>query len=527
MRHLFRTDETVAWLRASGAQRLQCDSRKVQPGDAFVAWPGLATDGRAYVPAALKAGAVACLVEAEGLASSPLGMNAANAPAPASVAAYSGLKAVTGSLAAAFNAFPSQQLDVVAITGTNGKTSTAWWLAQALAAAGRPCGLMGTLGVGMPGPAADPLSGLVSTGLTTPDPVAVQAALRTWADAGVGACAVEASSIGIVEHRLDGTHVAVAVFTNFTQDHLDYHGSMAEYWATKRALFSWPGLRAAVVNVDDAKGHELASELARQGLLDVWTVSLNNPAARLRTTKCEVTATGMHLVVAESTQTVVLNLPLVGSYNAANLLGVLASLRALGVTLDDAATACNQLSPVPGRMEVVNTPVQAAGTSNPKLPLVLVDYAHTPDALNKALTALQPITLARGGQLHCVVGCGGDRDAGKRPLMAAEAEAVANHLWLTSDNPRSEDPAHILAQMVAGLHRPAQANVEVDRALAIQQAVSSAEAHDVVLIAGKGHETTQDVAGIKHPFSDLDHARRALLVRAAASSPRTHDGALA
>jgi UDP-N-acetylmuramyl-tripeptide synthetase len=507
MRHLPDIPSALAWLRAQSAQGLRCDSRKVQPGDAFVAWPGLATDGRAHVPAALQAGAVACLVEAHDLASSPL-----SGVDDARVAAFSGLKPATGELAAAFYGHPSQQLDVVAVTGTNGKTSTAWWLSQALAALGRPCGLMGTLGVGLPGPAANPLANLVTTGLTTPDPVAVQAALRTWANGGVGACAVEASSIGIVEHRLSGTAVKVAVFTNFTQDHLDYHGSMADYWAAKRALFAWPGLQAAVVNVDEPQGRELADTLSREGALDLWPVSMADTTARLHARECRVTPGGMHLVVAEGPHVLALDLPFVGAYNAANLLGVLASLRALGVPLVAAGEACRQLSPVPGRMERVNTGLAQATRLQP---LVLVDYAHTPDALNKALVALAPITQARGGRLHCVVGCGGDRDATKRPLMAAEAEALAQHLCLTSDNPRSEDPVHILAQMLAGLKAPAQTQVEPDRARAIATVVAQAQVADVVLIAGKGHETTQEIAGVKHPFSDVEHARRALVARLA------------
>ena len=495
----------VAWLRQHGVRRLQSDSRKVQPGDAFVAWPGLATDGRAYVPAALEAGAVGCLVEADALDSTTLA-----ASADPRIASFAGLKPVTGDLAAAFYGHPSRQMDVVAITGTNGKTSTAWWLAQALTALGRRCGLMGTLGVGLPGPSANPLSGLVPTGLTTPDPVAVQAALRSWADMGVNACAMEASSIGIVEHRLAGTAVKVAVFTNFTQDHLDYHGSMDAYWAAKRALFAWPGLAAAVVNVDDPRGQALADELTLAAGHDVWTVSLSNANARLHATECRVTAAGMQLTVAEGGQRLDLSVPLVGAYNAANLLGVLASLRALGVPLAAACEACRTLSAVPGRMELVSCGLDQA---LPMQPLVLVDYAHTPDALDKALSALTPITTARGGQLHCVVGCGGDRDATKRPLMAAQAEAHADHLCLTSDNPRSEDPAQILAQMVCGLKAPAQVRVEPDRARAIASVVARAAPADVVLIAGKGHETTQEIAGVKHPFSDADHARRALMAR--------------
>jgi UDP-N-acetylmuramoyl-L-alanyl-D-glutamate--2,6-diaminopimelate ligase len=509
MRHFTDVSDALTWLRAQGAQRLQCDSRKIKPGDAFVAWPGFSTDGRAFVPAALEAGAVACLVEAEALNSIPLA-----ASEDPRIASFKGLKPVTGDLAAAFYDHPSRQVDVVAITGTNGKTSTAWWLARAMAALGRRCALMGTLGVGLPGLAADPLSGLVPTGLTTPDPVAVQAAMRTWADMGVQACAMEASSIGIVEHRLAGTAVKVAMFTNFTQDHLDYHVSMDAYWAAKRALFAWPGLAAAVVNVDDPKGQTLADELTLTAGLDVWTVSLTDASARLHATECRVTAAGMHLAVAEGGQRMDLGVPLIGTYNAANLLGVLASLRALGVPLAAACEACHTLSAVPGRMEQVSCGLDHA---QPMLPLVLVDYAHTPDALDKALSALAPITRARAGQLHCVVGCGGDRDATKRPLMAARSEAHADHLCLTSDNPRSEDPAHILAQMVSGLKLPAQVTVEPDRARAIASVVARAASADVVLIAGKGHETTQEIAGVKHPFSDVEHARRALMARLAST----------
>jgi UDP-N-acetylmuramoyl-L-alanyl-D-glutamate--2,6-diaminopimelate ligase len=291
---------------------------------------------------------------------------------------------------------------------------------------------------------------------------------------------------------------------------------MAQYWAAKRALFAWPGLQAAVVNVDEPRGRELADALRGEGALDLWSVSMADTTARLCARECRVTPGGMHLVVAEGTHQLALDLPFVGDYNAANLLGVLASLRALGMPLAAAGEACRALTPVPGRMETVMTGLPPDA---PTLPLVLVDYAHTPDALNKALVALAPITRARGGRLHCVVGCGGDRDATKRPLMAAEAEAHAQHLCLTSDNPRSEDPAHILAQMLSGLKAPTQTRVEPDRARAIATVVAQAQAADVVLIAGKGHETTQEIAGVKHPFSDVEHARRALVARLA------HEGA--
>jgi UDP-N-acetylmuramoyl-L-alanyl-D-glutamate--2,6-diaminopimelate ligase len=530
-------DQALAWLRARGVRRLCTDSRRIQPGDAFVAWPGFAVDGRRFVTSALAAGAVAAVVDEHGLAALP---ESATWPADA-VGSLPALKADTGALAAAFWDEPSHALDVVAITGTNGKTSSAWWLAQALAGLGRRCGVAGTLGLGLPpspGATTDPLAAFRPTGLTTPDPVAWQAQLREWVDAGVSACAIEASSIGLAEHRLDGTRIAVAMFTNFTQDHLDYHGSMQAYWAAKARLFTWPELGAVVINIDDAQGAALAREVGlywrtQSPAATVWTVSLNAPTTpasasastgehaalngaggHLHAAGLRVTPQGMAFDVVEhrSTQATEapaavahLAVPFVGRYNASNLLGVVAALRALGVPLADAVAACARVGAVPGRMEPVSAP--------PAAPLVLVDYAHTPDALTQALTALHPLVAVRGGRLHCVVGCGGDRDPVKRPLMAAAAEAAADVLCLTSDNPRSEDPQAILAQMVVGLRQPQAVTVQPDRAAAIAQVVAQAAPADVVLVAGKGHETTQDVAGVKHPFSDVAHARAALLAR--------------
>lgn len=498
------------WLRERVTGTLQCDSRRVGAGDAFVAWPGAATDGRRYVAAALQAGAVAALVEHKGV--DAFGFNDDR------ILAVPGLKALAGPIASAFYRDPTADLDVVAFTGTNGKTSSAWWMAQLLSAVQRPCAVVGTLGIGQP-PQACRASTIVSTGLTTPDPVLLQARLRALVDEGVKACAIEASSIGIVEGRLNATHVRVAVFTNFTQDHLDYHGSMADYWTAKAALFDWPGLLAAVVNVDDARGAALASDLEVRPL-DLWTVGIEPASqrapARLFAQDIGVTQSGMRLTVGERDaggdvlHSHALQLPLVGRYNVSNLLCVLASARALGVPLADAIQACATLSPVPGRMEQV----PATGGQHP---LVLVDYAHTPDALEKALHALQPLARERGGALWCVIGCGGDRDASKRPLMAAVAEREARHPVLTSDNPRSEDPLAILAQMRAGLAQPDAALIEPDRAAAIARAVQGAAAHDVVLIAGKGHEDYQDIMGVKKPFSDLEQARAALQARGAGS----------
>lgn len=490
--------DVAAWLRAAVTGALNCDSRRLQPGDGFVAWPGAATDGRRFVNAALASGAVAALVERDGVEA--FGLDDPR------VLAVPGLKAQAGAIASEFHGQPSAALDVLAITGTNGKTSCAWWTAQLLSVCARPCAVVGTLGMGQPGTALSP------TGLTTPDPVMLQQQLRAFVDEGLKACAIEASSIGLVEGRLNATQVRVAVFTNFTQDHLDFHGSMDAYWDAKAALFDWPGLAAAVVNTDDARGARLADQLVGREL-DLWTVGIESPA-RLNAVNVSFTHTGMAFVVVERDAQGAerdrhsLQVPLVGRYNVSNLLCVLASARALGVSLQQAVKACGALTPVPGRMEQA----EAACADQP---LVLVDYAHTPDALDKALQALHPLVAQRGGALWVVVGCGGDRDAGKRPLMAAVAEREAAHAVLTSDNPRSEDPIHILGQMVAGLSKPGAALVEPDRAFAIGMAVARAQAADVVLIAGKGHEDYQDVKGVKTPFSDLVQARHALATRAA------------
>lgn len=489
----------LGWLRARSQGNLCTDSRRVRPGDVFIAWPGAATDGRLHVAAALAQGAVACLVEEAGAD------NFTWAEGP--IAIVPGLKALTGPLASAWYGQPSQHLDVLAVTGTNGKTSTAWWVAQALNLLSKKelstqnlCGLVGTLGVGLP-------DHLLSTGLTTPDPVALQQALKALVDGGQRYCAMEASSIGLEEARLDGTRIRVAVFTNFTQDHLDYHGSMAAYWAAKQRLFDWPSLQAVVVNLDDPQGDALAAHAQARGL-EVWTVSCVRPA-RLRALGLRYGALGLDFEVQEGVQTLTLASSLMGEYNVANLLGVIATLRALGYPLADIVSVCPQLPPVPGRMENLGMPGQ---------PVAIVDYAHTPDALDKALLALRPLAQQRGGRLWCVFGCGGQRDAGKRPLMAAVAQKHADMVVVTSDNPRHEKPELIISQILLGFCGGyQQVQVNPDRAAAIAQALADAAPQDVVLIAGKGHEATQDIAGRLWPFSDQAHARQALLARTPAA----------
>ena len=504
-----------AWLLVRQARALVGDSRKVAPGDAFVAWPGYATDARRHVPDALVAGAVACLVEAEGV-------EAFGFAAEPRVAAMRGLKAAAGDIASRFFGTPSERIEVIAVTGTNGKTSTAWWVAQALGATGRRSAVIGTLGVGEPPRAGkasessdsastgDAASGLTPTGLTTPDPITLQTALADFVARGFTACVVEASSIGIAEHRLAGTRVAVAVFTNFTQDHLDYHGDMVAYWQAKAQLFAWPGLKAAVVNLDDAQGVELAASLSSSSI-DIWTISIHSEA-RLRAMNIRYGRDGLAFEVHEGDTGVAIATPLIGDYNVSNLLAAIGVLRALGIGLHDAAAACAGLTPVPGRMQRVATGDDAAAQ-----PEVVVDYAHTPDALEKALAALRPLAAERGGRLWCVFGCGGNRDAAKRPLMGAIAIKLAERVVVTSDNPRLESPDFILSQILVGTMGHDEVDVIENRADAIRHAVTCAAAADVVLIAGKGHETYQDVAGAKFPFSDVAHATQALAARSAAA----------
>jgi UDP-N-acetylmuramoyl-L-alanyl-D-glutamate--2,6-diaminopimelate ligase len=432
-------------------------------------------------------------------------LNVLQDPDQESLACMPDLKAQTAWLADAYYEHPSHALQVLAVTGTNGKTSTAWWLAQALSSPvlQKVCGLVGTLGVGR-------LPHLMTTGMTTPDPVLLQRQFQQFAGDGVTHCAIEASSIGLAEHRLDGTHIRVAVFTNFTQDHLDYHGDMARYWSAKAALFAWPGLQAAVINIDDVQGALLAQQL-QSGSLDVWTCSRRGPA-RLQA-RAFASDQGLAFDVIEGDTVQTLHTSLIGDYNMDNLLGVIGSLRALGFDLAQAVQACAQLTAVPGRMERVTFELLGA-QADVTSPLVVVDYAHTPDAITQALAALRSQATLRGGRLWCVLGCGGDRDASKRPLMAAAAEAAADQVVLTSDNPRSESPEAIVAAMVQGLNRPQSVSIQLDRALAIADAVAQSAAQDVVLVAGKGHESEQEIRGVRHPFSDVAQAQAALQQRA-------------
>ncbi len=495
--HLQSPQAAAAWLHTRVSGGLTTNSRQVRVGDGFIAWPGAAVDARQFVGKALDDGASACLVEDR--EAEQFGFSDSR------IASYPDLKGAAALIAAAYYEHPSKQLQTVAITGTNGKTSTAWWLANALTVLGRKCGVVGTLGIGAP-------SAMVFNGLTTPDPVLLQGQLRRFVNEGFAACAIEASSIGISEHRLDATNIRVAVFTNFTQDHLDYHPSMEDYWRAKESLFTWPGLKSAVVNLDDAKGVELCKKLTSSGI-DVWTVSCTGPA-RIQAHAVKQGGQSLTFELVEGQEKYFVSAATIGLFNVSNLLCVAGTLRALGIALKDAAQSCSNLPTVPGRLNSIAV-LDA--------PLVVIDYAHTPDALEKVLLALKPVTRTRQGQLWCVFGCGGDRDSSKRALMGAAAQKNADHVVVTSDNPRSESADAIIRQIVSGLTRSDALRVEPDRAKAIAEAIAHANSNDVILIAGKGHEDYQEISGIRHPFVDANHARAALDARTAINTSGSGD----
>lgn len=481
----------AAWLRevVGPEAQLTADSRRVRRGDVFLAYPGARHDGRRHIESAAAAGAAAVLWEA-GDFEWPAGWTLPHRP-------VRGLKAEAGAIAAAFYGEPARALRSIGVTGTSGKTSTTLWAAQALARLGVRTALVGTLGVGFPGQ-------LDETGLTTPDAVSLQRALAALRREGAKAVVMEVSSIGLVEGRLNGMHFDVAAFTNLTRDHLDYHGDMDAYGDAKARLFAWPGLGAAVVNLDDAFGRTLAGRVASRGTT-LWTTSeTGRPDARVKALDLVQHAAGLRFTVEADGVRRLFETPLLGGYNVGNLLTVLGVLRAMDVALDDGLAALGALTPAPGRLEQVALPAGRSG------PIVLVDYAHKPDALEKALAACRPLAAARGGRLVAVFGCGGDRDPGKRPVMGEIAARLADAVVLTSDNPRSESPERILDAILAGIADRSRVEVEADRGRAIADAIGCADEADVVLVAGKGHERYQEIAGVKRPFSDLDVAARAL-----------------
>ena len=490
--------ELGAWLRAtlpSGAA-LQSDSRQVRPGDAFFAFPGLRTDGRGFVADALARGAAAIVVEADGAA--PL----QDAGAP--MRACAGLRTLAGSIASAFHGRPSEGLDLVAVTGTNGKTSVSQWVASGLAEFGRRGAVIGTLGSGLVGSLEQ------SSGLTTPDALGLQATLARFAVSGVDSVAAEASSIGLDQGRMNGTRIAVAAFTNLSRDHLDYHGTMEAYAQAKARLFAWPGLRAVVVNGDDPAGRLMLAATRTGPQAPQRIVYGLNPgrhgARGDRTLIAERVfedGAGIQMTLSGDFGSADLRLRLLGLFNVSNALAAAGCWLALGHPFERVVEALERMESVPGRMQTI----QQDGA-----PLVVVDYAHSPDALDNVLASLRSVAVRRGGRLWCVFGAGGERDIGKRAQMGLVAERGADHLVITSDNPRGESPFRIVSDIRAGLIRE-PALTELDRAVAIHAAIARAAVADVVLVAGKGHENFQEIAGTRLPFSDVEVSRTALKVR--------------
>ena len=461
------------------------DSRQVQPGDLFIAYPGDLADGRRYIGDAIARGAVAVLWQPGGDFIWDAGWTVPNLPGE-------NLRSLAGHLAHELCGRPTENLSLVAITGTNGKTTVSQWIAHAHPLS---CAVVGTLGAGFPGELTD-------TGFTTPEATTLMRWLADFRRRGARACALEASSIGIEEGRMNGARVDVAVFTNFTRDHLDYHGSMEAYAAAKERLFHWPQLRAAVINLDDDKGLHFFRSCGAAKVLG-YTIGDDHRDLLpvIRAQDLAHTASGQSFLLVLPNGKAPVETRLVGRYNVSNLLAVAGVLYDAGLSAAAVGERLAALTPPPGRMERVGGEGE---------PLVVVDYAHSPDALENALAALREVAAARGGRLLAVFGCGGDRDRGKRPLMGEVASRGADVVVVTSDNPRREDPAAIIADIMPGAPG---ARAVIDRAAAIRETIAAAAAEDVVLLAGKGHEPYQEINGVRTPFSDAEQARGALQLR--------------
>lgn len=464
-------------------QDMTADSRKVAAGSLFLAYPGEHVDGRDFIAQAVAQGAAAVLWESTGFAWDA-SWQVPNLP-------VNELRGQTGFLADEFYGHPSRELWMIGVTGTNGKTSCSHWLAQAFDALGKPTAVIGTLGNGFPNALSEAIN-------TTPDPILLHGMFAELKREGAEAVAMEVSSHGLDQERVNGVSFDVAVFTNLSRDHLDYHGDMQSYAAAKRKLFHWPGLSCAVLNADDELGREIIMELQDLGRR-VLTYGLD--AGEVRGRALQFSDGGLSMQVETPVGKGFLKANVFGRFNAYNLLAVLSAMLASNVELKDALSALSTIRPVAGRMQSLGGGCK---------PLVVIDYAHTPDALEKVLNTLaeqRDEQKEKRGRLICVFGCGGNRDTGKRPLMGAVTARLADVVIVTSDNPRNEDPGSIIADIIKDNRN---LDVEPDRAAAIQLAVSMAEPADIVLIAGKGHENYQEIQGVRYPFSDYAIAQQAL-----------------
>lgn len=464
---------------------LQTDSRKVRTGDAFVALAGTRTSAEHYMEDAIRAGATAVLLESSKAAECSERHGALVVPVP-------DLKARLGKLAGRFFDYPSQRLQLIGVTGTNGKTSVSHYIAQLLQVANTPCGVLGTLGYGMQG-------ALQAATHTTPDVVQINRVLKNIVAQGARAVAMEVSSHALDQGRIDHLTLTAAVFTNLTRDHLDYHGSMEAYGQAKTRLFKREDLRFAVINHDDPFGRQLYEQIGDH--CDRVRFTLHESPLELWLKEFSALDGGFRAVLDGRWGEFTIQAPLMGRFNVSNVMAAVATVLELGTDVVDVQRGVAQLIAPTGRLQMFSASDGARA---------VVDYAHTPDALSNALAALRPHVK---GRLICVFGCGGDRDRGKRPQMAQQAEAGADQVFVTDDNPRTEDPAVIAADITAGFTSPERFQLIHSRTQAIATAISRAGPDDLVLVAGKGHEDYQDVAGCKHPFSDSQHVIQALAQR--------------
>lgn len=479
------TDGAVADRRITG---ISMDSRCIHPGYLFLAIRGHREHGLNHAAEARRRGAAAVLYEPD---SEHLVVGEVGAIPMISVP---NLRRLAGPIAARFYDDPSSALAVTGVTGTNGKTSVTTIMAQVLTDWGRPTGLIGTLGYGLPGL-------LVPASETTPNPVRVQSILSSLRDRGARSVAMEVSSHALSQDRVAGTHFETAVFTNLTRDHLDYHGSMEAYRESKCKLFAWEGLRRAIINLDDPQSRHFYQTVTTGTESIGYSLRRTAPdwftGRRLYASAISAELAGIRIDIAGDFGVGVLRSRLVGRFSASNLIAVLAVLVSSGLNFEESVARVGHARPVPGRMESFGGGAR---------PTVVVDYAHTPDALSQALHALRPHAT---GRLIVVFGCGGDRDRGKRAEMGRIAAEQADQTILTDDNPRSEDPDRILAEISVGLRQGgADFHVERDRTKAIDKAIHEATSGDVILVAGKGHEEVQIVGTQRRRYSDRECVRK-------------------
>lgn len=459
---------------------ISLDSRTVQPGTLFLACLGEQYDGRKYIQEAIAQGAVAIIAEEDNHKIDQ------NKYSDVPILSVTDLRKYVGLIAARFYHDPSADMTVIGVTGTNGKTSCSQFIARSLQMAGHPCGIIGTLGMGFP-------DHLATAPLTTPDAITLQKELASLKTQGATAISMEVSSHSLAQHRVQGIHFSIAVFTNLTRDHLDYHGDMIHYAAAKQKLFAMPGLQYAVINVDDEYGRQYLKQMPSS--VQVYGYSITNRESNLPMVRAEnihMHEKGFSALIKSPWGEGELQSQLMGRFNLSNLLATFTVLNLLKIPLQQVLQFLSSITTVPGRMQIFGGGQQ---------PIVVVDYAHTPDALEQALQALREHCQ---GKLWCVFGCGGERDRGKRPMMAQVAEKMSDQVIVTDDNPRCEYSQKIIEDIMQGFLYPHAVITIPDRRQAIQHAINSAKAGDVILIAGKGHEPYQIIGKEKLPFSDAE-----------------------